>query len=210
MKRRITHLYLRRVLFLIVCLAGFAGNNYLSAQEISSSVSVPSDTYEKVLNKLFPRSDKRDFTDGREFVLTLRYAPEESQINIIKLNDGSFAVSIYQVSAGSSSIYAQIKKLLEKDKTLDADALVSQIKITKQNVPVTVKVKKIIARFGLLRLSPQLEAGIILDAPQYDLEYETFSNKLHFQLLSNRQKSDRSEYPLIRWMNELRDVVLKP
>lgn len=75
---------------------------------------------------------------------------------------------------------------------------------------MTVKNKRIINRFGLLRLSPQLEAGIVLDAPQYDLEYETFSNKLRFRLQSNRQKSDRSEYSLIRWMNELRDVVLKP
>lgn len=207
MQRRITHLSLL-AFFLIVFLASFAENNRLSAQEVSPSVSVPSDTYEKVLDKLFPRSDKRDFTDGREFVLTLRYAPEESQINIVKLNDGSFAVTSYQ-AAGGQSIYAQIKRLMEKDKTLEADALASQIKIEKQTVPVTVKVKRTINRFGLLRLSPQLETGIVLDAPQYDLEYETFSNKLHFQLQSNRQKNDRSEYPLIRWMNELREVVLR-
>lgn len=210
MQRRIAQFYLRRALLLVICLAGCGAYKHLCAQELSSAAYVPAETYEKVLNKLFPRPDKRDFTDGREFTLTLRYAPEESQINIIKLNDGSFAVTTYQAATGSASIYAQIKRLLEKDRTLDVDALVSQIKIIKQTVPLTVKNKRIINRFGLLRLSPQLEAGIILDAPQYDLEYETFSNKLRFQLQSNRHKSDRSEYPLIRWMNELRDVVLKP
>jgi len=210
MQRRVAHLYLRRALFLIVCLTGFAGGNRVLAQEKSSTAYVPSDTYEKVLDKLFPRSIKQDFTDGREFVLTLRYAPEESQINIVKLNDGSFAVTGYHVAAGSPSIYAQIKRLLEKDKTLDADRLASQIKITKQTLPMTIKIKRIVSRFAFLHLSPQLEAGIVLDAPQYDLEYETFSNKVRFQLQSNRQKSDRSEYPLIRWMNELRDAVLKP
>lgn len=210
MQRRVANFYLRRAFFLIVCLMVFAGSSHLSAQEVSSVISVSSDTYEKVLDKLFPRFDKRDFTDGREFTLTLRYVPEESQISIVKLNDGSFIVTTYQVATGKSGIYAQIKQLLEKDKTLEADALAAQIKIIKQTVPMTVKVKRIINNFGLLRLSPQLEAGIVLDAPQYDLEYETFSNKLSFQMQSNRQKTDRSEYPLIRWMNEMRDVVLMP
>lgn len=131
MQRRIAQFYLRRALFLAICLAGCGAYNYLFAQEVSSSTYVPPETYEKVLDKLFPRSDKRDFTDGRDFTLTLRYAPEESQINIIKLNDGSFAVTSYRVAAGSPNIYAQIKRLLEKDKTLDVDALASQIKITK-------------------------------------------------------------------------------
>ncbi len=210
MQRRTGNFYLRRAFFFIVCLAVFAGSNHLSAQETTASAAVPTDVYEKVLNRLFPRADKRDFTDGREFVLTVRFAPEEAQINIVKLNDGSFDVVSYQTAAGTESIYGQIKRLLERDKTLDADALVSQIKITKQSAPMLPQVKKIIDRFGLLRLSPQLEAGIILDAPQYDLEYETFSNKLRFQLQSKRQKSDRSEYALIKWMNELRAIVLKP
>lgn len=210
MQKQAANFNSRTAFLLIICLAGFAGSSRLSAQDASASAAVPTDVYEKVLNKLFPRADKRDFADGREYTLTLRFAPETSQINIVKLNDGSFDVISYRTAAGAESIYGQIKRLLEKDKNLDADALVSQIKITKQTVSLTTEVKRIINRFGLLRLSPQLEAGIVLDAPQYDLEYETFSNKLCFQLQSKRRPSDRSEYALIKWMNELRAIVLKP
>lgn len=208
MQRKITGYCLKVTMLLLVI--GFCGfSEKLTAQETSSADYVPSNTYEKVLDKLFPRGSKRDFTDGREFAMSLRFASEELQINIVKLNDGEFSITSYELPANSPSIYEQTKQMLEKEKTLSVDTLASRIKIKTQNIRATPTIKKVISRFALLRLSPQLESGIILDATQYDFEYETFANKVHFELQTKRLKSDRNEHPLIKWMNELRNIVLK-
>lgn len=181
------------------------------AQEPVNIPTVSSDTYRRVVNLIFPREPGNFRDQNKEFALTLRFKPAfdvESQINILKYSDGRLDVVTYTLPKGSQSISEQLNAILRQTGREDAEEMAKRIKVQKRTIGDTTNVRQLLSRFAALRFTPQLDTSITLDGTGFQLWYEAVSNESYYSLVGGEPGQDRTDHPLVRWMNEVRKAVL--
>jgi hypothetical protein len=200
-------------IFLVLSLMLGTYCQYVAAAQ--KPVNIPTlsvETYRRVLDIVFPR-DTGNFKDFRkEFALTLRYKPSfglESQVNITKYSDDRLEVVTHTLPKGSRSIWEQLNTMLRQTGREDAEEMAKHLNVQKTVLTDTVKVRRLLSRFAAIRISPQLDASITLDGTYFELWYEAVSNESYHALVGGDPGHDRTDHPLIRWMNEVRQAVLK-
>ena len=138
-----------------------------------------------------------------EYRLILRFLPSfeaESQIVISGWNDDTPAVTTYTLVDKTQTI-SSITDSQNIRGIEDPAEIAKLIKVQKKELtPSPPEVKALMSRFLALRLSPNLSRDAVLDGTRYDLEYQTFSNRLQFVL------SDETS-PVVQWMNQIKKVV---
>lgn len=182
------------------------------AQEPASVATLSGETYRRVVDLVFRRVPG-DFKDqNKEFALTLRFKPAfdvESQINIVKYKDGNLDVVIYTLPKGSQSIREQLNAVLRQTKREDAEEMAKRINVRRQPISDTTKVRELLKRFAALRFTPQLDTSITLDGTGFQLWYEAVSTESYYSLVGGDPGQDRGDHRLVRWMNEVREAVLR-
>lgn len=191
----------------LVCVA------YAQAPVIVPMVS--SETYQRVLEIIFPRNSL-DFSDPtKEFALTLRFSPVSeagSQINITKHSDGRLEVVTYTLPNRSQSISEQLNGILRQTGRENAEEMARHLNVQRQVVNDTRRIRRIrqlLERFAALCVPVQLDTSITLDGTYFQLWYEAASNKSYYSLVGGEPGHDRADHPLVRWMNEVRQATLR-
>lgn len=182
------------------------------AQEPVNIPTVSSDTYRRVVNLIFPREPGNFRDQNKEFALTLRFKPAfevESQINIIKYSNGRLEVVTYALPKGSQSISEQLNAILRQTGREDAEEMAKRVKVQRQTIGDTAKMRQLLRRFAALRFTAQLDTSITLDGTGFQLWYEAVSNEAFYSLIGGDPGHDRSDHPLVRWMNEVRQATFK-
>lgn len=213
MKNDLKKLRFCRLFLGLSLMLGVHYQNMAAAPQEPVSVSTVSiETYRRVLDLVFPR-DAGNFKDHRkEFALTLRFKPSfdvESQINLIKYNDDRLEVVTYTLPKGSQSIWQQLNAMLRQSGREDAEEMAKRLNVQKTVITDTAKVQRMLNRFAAVRFSPQLDTSLTLDGTRFELWYEAVSNESYYSLVGGEPRQDRRDHPLARWMNEVRQAVLK-
>jgi hypothetical protein len=169
-------------------------------------LSLSLDTYEKVLNIIFPR-DEDDFSDpSKKYSLILRFLPafeREYQINITKRWDGS--VTVIKHAVREKSLEVQLQRILEQTGREDAEEMAKLIKVDK--LEIKTPLTKVIKRFFTLPLSLESDVRLVADGARYELWFGTSVNDAHFTFLGPGLGKSRYDNPIIGWMNDVLEVV---
>ena len=172
--------------------------------------------YLEAVDALFPRN----VLDARpnSFVLTLRFLPgsrSESQIVISKMADGGYAVSQYTLPKGSKTAYWQLMAMHSASKEKDATELAKQIKVNVRNVNIPSPIiSRQVEEISELTLFPFDELDLDfarLDATQYQFWLERAGEPVGFYafLRGDVYGEKSKQHPLVRWMNQTRDLIEK-
>lgn len=182
------------------------------AQEPVNVPTVSSETYRRVVDLIFPR-DAGNFRDqNKEFALTLRFMPSfetAAQINITKYSDGRLEVVTYTLPKGSGSISEQLNAMLRQTGRENAEEMAKHLIVRRQTIGDTRNMRQLLRRFAVLRFTAQLDTSITLDGTAFQLWYEAVSNESYYSLVGGDPGHDRTDHALVRWMNDVRQVVLK-
>lgn len=200
----------RSLLILIFSVVGSVGP---SAQEPIPIPTPSKETYDAVIDRVFPR-EADDFQDPkRKYFLTLRVTPPfkaPSQINIIAFRDGTFEIAAYTLADSSESIGHRLIRILREIGREDVDEMVKRLNVQKHTVKVNKRVLELIGQLSSLRLPLRLSTSHTLDATSYELWYVTPSNTLYSDLAGSPFGATKHENPLVRWMAEVNRTVWAP
>lgn len=200
------------ILWLSLVGTAYPQNTVTAGQEPMNVPVVSSDTYRRVLDIIFPR-DPGNFRDQtKEFALTLRFSPVSkagSQINITKYSDGRFEVVTYTLSNRSQNISEQLNAILRQTGRENAEEMARKLNVQRRVVNDTRGVRRLLERFAALRTSPQLDTSITLDGTSFQLWYEAASSESYHSLVGGEPGHDSADHPLVRWMNEVRQAILR-
>ncbi len=194
----------------LVAISG-SSQNEKPAQIIIPRVST--ETYQKVLDIIFPR-DYSEF-DGweNEARLSLRYKPSfdrEMQINLVKLANGRVGAVIYTLPKESVNIWEQLNKMLRKGKQEDAKEMAKEIAVNKEVVNDSAEMRRLFNQFIAMSIPIKLENTITLDGIRFELWFKTGLSEYYFSFeVSDLSENQLRPYPIVRWMNEVRRSLVQ-
>jgi hypothetical protein len=220
---RLSTLLMGAVLILATQLTHVAGSSPQEKTDNSSKV-VSQETYNRVLDILFPRDDV-DSSSGTVFVLVLRFKPSfhpESQVVIRR----RFAkVEVLEYTSPDGNIYGQLNQLSARVGKGDAVELAKLIKVKRRAVEVPYSQVKQWHGAFLISVGDSLATfrekneeydkahtlTVALDGTFYDLWYQQGIDEVSFSLYDAEiaEQQPNGEFKLVRWMNAVRRDVEK-
>lgn len=180
---------------------------------------VTSQTYNQVLDAVFPRETRGDRQIVFEIILRFRPSFQStSQIIIRKFTTG---VEVIEYTSMVGSIYQKLNKILADGGKEDVIEMTKAIKVKKRTVNVSeAQVMRWYDAFfdsfnatakTLHKIGDELSRTngsetILLDGTNYDVWYKHRLNELAFSLYDHEVSESISNYEfrLIRWMNTIR------
>ena len=189
------------------------GNNvWIKAQATVSTKELSSETYRKVIEKIFPR-EVADFGDPtKEFALTLRFFPPDkpgAQISVTKHRDGKIKIITYALPNGGKSIGDQIDAIVRHRGKTNAEEIATLLNVEERMLKDTTAIRQLMDHFAVMRISAKLDTFVTLDGTSFHIWYEAVSNESYHSLVGGEPGNDSNDHPLVRWVNELRQAVLK-
>jgi hypothetical protein len=145
--------------------------------------------------------------------MNLRFKPAfdaESQINITEFYDGRLDIVVYTLPKGSQNISNQLNQMLQQTGQEDVVSMARGIKTMRQSIVATAKLQKmhrLLRRYAALRFTPQLDTAITLDGIEFQLWFAAVSSESYYSLVGSDSAQNLRNHPLVRWMNEVRQVA---
>jgi len=184
---------------------------------------ISADTYDRVLDIVFPRRDIATSDQHAEWSLVLRFKPSfvrESQIVITKRAKKSTVVEYTPVDG---SIYGSLNSMLDHNVTEDAMAMSKAIRVTRKEFDISpAQVRRWYGGFfeSFAPASKALrEAGeefektgresFVLDGTTYNIWYEQLLSDVSFTLYDVEvdKPGAMEKFKLVRWMNAVRTDI---
>lgn len=186
--------------FSLVALTLFIAAAAGSAQEHSPANKCLhdfSELYTAVKGKLFSVS-----TNEVGSMAKLYFEPSwegtESQVTIQFPDSGTPIVTSLRLAPGQKPISSTVSSAIKQGRC-DANTIARGIKILKNRVPMTDRLKAVIDRLWALDIVPRPVRSVSLDATLYVLEVQGQENI--------RVATDDYESPVVKWMDEIRDAI---
>jgi hypothetical protein len=184
---------------------------------------VSRETYNRVLDMVFPRDDPDTSKTIFEFILRFRPSfHSTSQVLIRKRVD---RIEVVEYTSPDGNIFDKLNDMLDRGRKEDAVALAKSIRVKRREINVTdTQIKRWYATFfdGLAATEKTLnERGeqsdktrtlkVILDGTTYDVWYKQSLNELSLSLYDVEVETSASdgELKLVQWMNSIRREVTK-
>lgn len=208
------------VLIPVFQVTGAYSQSRSSLQEgrLKSYKVVSSETYNRVLDILFPRDD------SAIFAIVLRFEPSFQPESQIIIRRGLDKAEVIEYTSLSGNIYKKLNDVIAQGGKEDAVEMAKLIKVRKRSVEVPhAQVKQWHTSFlvsiseslnGFKEKSEEYDTGtstIALDGTFYDLWYKQISNEMSFRLYDQAVEVPRLEadFKLVQWMNAVRREVEK-
>ena len=215
------------VLFILLLQVGDANAQSGSSPEDSAPKSYPvvsRETYNRVLDILFPRDDPDP--SKTVFELILRFRPSFQSTSQMVIRRRVDKVEVVEYTSLDGNIYGKLNETLARGGKEDAVEMAKSIKVKRREISVPyTQVKRWYAAFfdSLASTTKMLqergeefdktEGGetILLDGTIYDLWYEQRLNKMSFSLydIEVDTPGDDGDFKLVQWMNAVRRDVGK-
>jgi hypothetical protein len=187
---------------------------------LKSYKAVSTETYNRVLDMLFPRDD----STKKIFAIVVRFEPSfqpESQITIKK---GLDKAEVIEYTSLSGNIYSKLNSVIAHGGKEDVVEMAKLIKVRRRAIEVPyAQIKQWHANF-LVSIGGSLDAfnekiedydtgtsTITLDGTFYNLWYKQISNEISFRLYDEEVDDSHStgDLKLVQWMNTVRREVGK-
>ncbi len=221
--RLISNATLGALLILVLPLGSRAQSSSSQQESIPKSYSVVSrETYNRVLEILFPRNDLNP--SDTVFELVLRFRPSFQPTSQIVIRRRVDKVEVVEYTSLDGNIYGKLNEILARGGKEDAVEMAKAVKVKRRESSVPyAQVKRWYASFfdslpsttkTLREVGEEFDKtggseSFILDGSTYDLWYEQRLNKMSFSLYDvevNNPGSD-GEFKLVQWMNAVRREV---
>jgi hypothetical protein len=181
---------------------------------------VDNETYEQVLDSLFPRNALAGVF-GYSFIIRYRPTTEsESQITVI--NEAG-KIEVVEYTPMNGNIYEQLNKIFKRTRRQNAAYMTKQIRINKRILNLSPSEVQRIREslYEHIRLSAGYEAEIVNenmetapllidDGVRYGLWYRG-AGRFHYDLIgsSGYLLTHTDKHPLIQWMKDVRRTINK-
>jgi hypothetical protein len=170
--------------------------------------------YDPILSILFPIPS--DPPPGYLLVAIFRFMPAskaESQINIIRANDGQFVVTEYYLPPGSRSIDARLAELYDDPNldTHDPAKLATRFKVESRTVSVPTKILDDLfgqldhLQFPSMKITPG-RIMVTSNGPSHMLWYRTTLGEVRFSSSGSTFAQDHGR-PIDEWMDRVKQAV---
>jgi photosystem II stability/assembly factor-like uncharacterized protein len=179
-------------------------------RQLGQGSSVSEETYNRVLDLVFPRNIPKNYKSRYLFVL--RYEPAFSAESQITIAERGGEIEVIKYTSLDGNIENKLNQIVQRTRTEDAKRMARQIRIKKEYVKVPSKDIKLLREsfFEKLRLSEQalLDAAndqilISADGTSYRLWYRGATEVQTDFIGSNiTTPTRRDESPLLDWMKE--------
>lgn len=198
-------------LLVLICLVATPSQRGAVLQDDTTVTIVNDETYEQVLDILFPRPVLDD--DSADFAFILRFKPSfspESQIIIVKRAKN---LEIVKLAPVDGSIHKQINGIYQRTKKMDPSEMAKQVQIRRQIVSLSTQEVQSL-REGFLtaacaqarmekRFISKSEDGVSLttDGTIYQLWYKGMNNlSYNFTSSGYGRPGESAEAPFTKWM----------
>ena len=184
--------------------------------QLKSFKVVSPETYNRVLDMLFPRGDSGIVT------IVLRFEPSFQPESQITIRSGQDKSEVIEYKSLSGNIYSKLSDVIAHGGKEDAVEMAKLIKVGRRSIEVPyAQVKQWHARF-LVSVSDSLNSfkgkideydtgtsTIALDGTFYYLWYKQISNEISFKLYDHEVNSQGAtgDFKLVQWMNIVRREV---
>ena len=190
---------------------------------LRSSAVVSRETYNHVLDLLFPRAAPAP--SNTVWAVVLRFSPGfKSELQIVIRRDAD-KVQVTEYTSQDGSIYRKLNAAFSRGAKEDAVEMAKAIRVKRREVSVPLgQVKQWYANlFDSIASTPKTlrEAGeefdktgsesFVMDGSVYELWYEQGPNRMSFRLYDvevDKSSSD-GELKIVQWMNSVRREVSK-
>jgi hypothetical protein len=205
-----------KTLLLTLCVTPVCAQN-LKATWQQEQYVVDNETYERVLDLVFPRNTLAGVF-GYSFII--RYRPNsepESQITVI--NEAG-KIEVVEYSPADGNIYEQLNRVFKRTKRQNATYMAKQIRINKRVVDIaSSEIKRIreslydhiclATRYERQIVNENMETAPLLidDGTRYALWYRG-AGRIHYDLIGSAIARD-AEHPLIQWIREVGRMINK-
>jgi hypothetical protein len=186
--------------FSLVALTLFSASAVGSAQQLSAANECPhsfSELYIAVKEKLFSASN-----NGAASTATLYFQPSwegtESQVTIQFPGSDTPIVTSFKLAPGQKPISSTVSSAIEEGRC-DANTIARGIKITKNRVPMTDRLRAVIDRLWALDIVPRPLRSIHTDTTLYVLEVQ---GQEYIRVATRDYESS-----VAKWMDEIRVAV---
>lgn len=224
--RRISRAVACATLVLVLHVTGVDAQRRSAAQNgaTKSYPVVRRETYNRVLDIVFPRDDPDP--SKTVFAFVLRFRPNSQPESQIVIRRGVDKIEVVEYRSLDGDIYVKLNELLERGSKEDAGELAKAIRVKSRVVSVPLaQVKQWYAGFfdSLASTTKTLrEKGeefdktggsetIFLHGGTYDLWYKQFLNQMSFSLydVDVDDVSSSAEFKMVQWMDTVRRDVEK-
>jgi hypothetical protein len=220
--KRINNIALGTVLILALQVSSVSGQSNSSQDQPQRTYPVVSwETYDRVLDIVFPRADPDTSKTIFEFVL--RFRPSfhaTSQIVIRKRVD---KIEVVEYTTPDGNIFDKLNEILDRGGKEDAVAMAKSIRVKRREISVpSTQVKQWYATFFdslVVTTKTVRERGersdktrsvtLVLDGTTYDLWYKQSLDTISLSLYDVEVDTPASdgELKLVQWMNAVRREV---
>jgi hypothetical protein len=192
------------------------GGSSLQEGRLKSYKVVSQETYNRVLDILFPQDDSSMVT------IVLRFEPSFQPESQIVIKRGLNKAEVIEYSSLSGNIYSKLNNVMARGGKEDAIEMAKLIKVRRRSMEVPyARVKRWHADF-LDSVSESMNAfkekldeydtgtsTTALDGTFYDLWYKHISNEMSFRVYDQAIEVPRlvADLKLVQWMNAVRQEV---
>lgn len=195
-----------KVLFLICFYVTLGSRSALSQEAVFGNVEL----YKAVLHELFANNASNFADHTKESAIVLRFsssASREMQIMITQRKSQKPEIVLWRVPRGQPGIWDQVAQVSSRLQSEDPSRVAAAIHIERSTLPQpSEQLLQLVNRFSSLRFSPSLNRGLVIDPGDYDLWFESMSNRTHFSLQGS-PFGEPSDHPLVLWMIAIRTEV---
>jgi hypothetical protein len=181
---------------------------------------VSPETYDRVLDILFPRDDSAKYV----FVIVLRFKPSFQPESQVVIRRGLDRAEITEYTSLSGNVYSKLNDVIAHGGKEDVVEMAKLIKVRKRLIDIPyAQVKQWHTSFldsireSLNSFKEKIEeydtgtSTIALDGTFYDLWYKQISDEISFRLYDREVNDLRStgDLKIVQWMNTVRRDVSK-
>lgn len=164
--------------------------------------------YNNTLAHIFPQPTADYHTTERLIVFRILPSFQSEARVAIREGYGKVEVSYVATDKAQGNLFYYIIRLQEKKGIKDLDNVLKNIRVKSFKITTpSLDLRRHLRAFPEIRISPNLETGIVTDGTKYELWVFTKSEELHLSLSRQDPGHDVLAVPIVRWMNRTHTLL---
>ncbi len=164
--------------------------------------------YSEVIDRVFQFSEGIPAElRGIEARIVIRYLPgpsrPESQVVLLKGNDGTVRVIHYNLKHGTRPIIDQYNQALEQKPSTTAEEILERVSVERVERKGEESIVRLVRELFSISISTKFNSDVCTDGMTYELWVQTPSNEIHASLSDCAYGKNTDSAPIIRWIRAI-------